>query len=170
MASLRTDRLLLRPARRDDLAAFHALLTDERVMRYWSTLPHASLAETEAWLAAMIVTPPDAGEDFVVELDGRAIGKAGLHRFPEIGFAIMPDCWGRGLAREAVAAVLNRAFGHHGLPAVTADVDPRNRASLGLLARLGFVETGRATANFRVGDQWFDSVYLRRDRPVSGSG
>ena len=66
------------------------------------------------------------GEDFIVELDGRLIGKAGLWRFPEIGFILHPDHWGRGFAREALGFVIDRAFDVHGLPKVDADVDPRN--------------------------------------------
>ena len=45
---------------------------------------------------------------------------------------------------------------------LTADVDPRNAASLALLRRHGFVETGRAAATWQIGDEWCDSIYLRR--------
>jgi len=60
----------------------------------------------------------------------------------------------------AVIAHLETAW--PGLPALTADVDPRNAASLRLLARLGFVETGRAQRTFRWRDEWCDSIYLAR--------
>ena len=67
---------------------------------------------------------------------------------------------GRGYAFEATQAVLARAFGVRGLSVVTADVDPRNEASLKLLARLGFAETGRKAGTFQIGDELCDSVYL----------
>jgi hypothetical protein len=38
-----------------------------------------------------------------------------------VGFTLHPHRWGRGLAAEALAAVLDRAFAVHGLPAITAD-------------------------------------------------
>ncbi len=52
------------------------------------------------------------------------------------------------------------------VPALTADVDPRNERSLGLLARLDFRETHRAARTYRIGEEWCDSVYLRLDRPT----
>jgi ribosomal-protein-alanine N-acetyltransferase len=163
MVEIRTRRLLLRPASAADLAPIHAILGDPRATAYWSTLPHDSLEESREWLARMMAIAPDAGEDFVVELDGRVIGKSGLYRFPEIGFIFHPEYWGMGLAGEALRAVLDRAFDVHGLPAVEADVDPRNQASLRLLAGLGFRETGRAEKTWLIGGQYCDSVYLRLD-------
>ena len=46
-----------------------------------------------------------------------------------------------------------------------ADVDPRNAASLGLLRKLGFVETRHARCTIKVGEEWCDSVYLALRRP-----
>jgi RimJ/RimL family protein N-acetyltransferase len=160
MAAITTPRLHLRPARPGDAEALHEVFRRPEATRYWSTPPHRDLAETQAWLDGMLAIPAGEGEDFVVERDGRVIGKAGLYRFPEIGFILHPDHWGQGLAGEAVGAVLDRAFGLHGLPRVVADVDPRNAASLALLARLGFRETGRRERSWLVGGEWCDSVDL----------
>lgn len=161
MVELRTERLTLRPARPSDLAAVHAVLGDARATTYWYEPPHATLDQTRIWLDNMIAIPPDEGEDFIVELDGVAIGKAGLYRFPTIGFIFAPDHWGRGLAGEALRAVVARAFDVHDLPAIDADVDPHNAACLRLLDRLGFKEIGRRDRTWLVGDTWCDSVDLR---------
>jgi RimJ/RimL family protein N-acetyltransferase len=159
----RTERLLLRPARADDLEGLHAILSNPRAMAYWSSPPHADIEKTRDWLASMIAIQPSEGEDFIVEFEGRVVGKAGLWRFPEIGFIFHPDHWGRGFANEALSLVFDRAFGVHSLQRVDADVDPRNEASLKLLAGLGFHETGRKECTWLVGDQWCDSVYLALD-------
>jgi RimJ/RimL family protein N-acetyltransferase len=156
----RTERLVLRPAREEDLDAMHEVLSDPRAMAYWSSPPHDDVEQTRDWLASMIAIKPGEGEDFIVELDGTLIGKAGLWRFPEIGFILRSDHWGRGYAKEALGLVLDRAFQVHGLARVEADVDPRNQASLALLEGLGFRETGRKDKTWLVGGQWFDSVYL----------
>ena len=165
MVEIRTERLWLRPACAEDLGALHAILADARAMAYWSTPPHRDLEQTREWLQSMIDIPPGEGEDFILEHDGRVIGKAGLYRFPEIGFILDPGYWGRGFAGEALRAVIDRAFAVHGLDRIEADVDPRNLASLRLLERLGFVETSRKTRTWNVGGQWCDSVYLRLDQP-----
>lgn len=167
MVELSTSRLRLRRALLSDLEAFHAILSDPRAMTYWSSLPHDSLDQTRDWLAAMIEVPPDVGDDFVVEQDGRVIGKAGCWRLPEIGYILAPHAWGQGYALEALSAVIPYLFTRPGVNRLVADVDPRNAASLRLLARQGFVETHRATRTWRVGGVWQDSIYLALDRAAA---
>lgn len=162
--SLHTARLTLRPARTDDLAALHAILSDPVATAYWSHPPHSGIGESEEWLAAMLAIQAGEGEDFIVEHEGAVIGKAGFYCFPEIGLILHPRSWGRGFATEALGAVLAHGFEVHGLPAVTADVDPRNVACLRLLDRLGFRETGRRERSLLVGTEWCDSVDLRLER------
>lgn len=157
---LRTGRLVLRRARIEDAAAMHRLMRDPAAMRYWSTLPHAALAETEAWMRSMVDAPPDTSDDFIITLDGALIGKLGAWRLPEVGFLIDPAQWGQSFAAEALDGFIERRRGL-GSSELTADVDPRNAASLRLLERCGFVETGRATRTYEVGGEWCDSVYLR---------
>ncbi len=160
-----TERLLLRRARCEDLGDLHRVFADPRAMRYWDRLPHADIAETRRWLQGMIAFDPAQTDDFVVEPDGRAIGKAGCWRLGEIGFILHPDHWGQGLAREALEAVIPHVFATLPVDRLEADVDPRNAASLRLLGRLGFREVRRAERTIRVGDEWCDSVYLELPRP-----
>lgn len=164
MDRIRTPRLLLRRARADDLAELHEVLSDARAMLYWSTPPHVSIEETRAWLDDMIDTSEIERDDFLIEHRGRVIGKAGCWRLPEVGFILRSDHWRQGLAREALSALLPYLFARHAMPAITADVDPRNAGSLELLAGLGFVETGRAEATWQVGEETCDSVYLALPR------
>lgn len=88
MVEIRTQRLLLRPAVPADMTPTHAILSNPRATTYWSTPPHDSLDRSREWLQGMIDIPPLEGEDFIVEHQGRVIGKAGLYRFPEIGWRI----------------------------------------------------------------------------------
>jgi [ribosomal protein S5]-alanine N-acetyltransferase len=164
MTILKTERLLLRRARPDDVEAFHAIMSDKAAMRYWSTPPHATREQTRDWLADMVGAPPGESDDFVIELDGRVIGKAGCWRLPEIGYILHPEVWGKGYAREAMQAVIAHLFATRDVARLIADVDPRNTASLGLLARLGFTETHRAKGTWQVGDELCDSVYLALQR------
>jgi RimJ/RimL family protein N-acetyltransferase len=163
--TFRTERLLLRSATLADVEPFHRILGDPRAMTYWSTVPHQGVEETEAWIRSMIAIPPGQGEDFVVEHDGAVIGKAGLHRFPRIGFIFHRDYWGRGFAGEALRFVIDRAFRVHRLERIEADVDPRNQASLACLTRLGFTEYDRQERTWLIGGAWLDSVYLELRAP-----
>ena len=143
MTPLRTPRLVLRRARPDDLEGLHAVLSDEETMRYWSTGPHRSLETTREWLAAMMASPPEVSEDFVIEYEGSVVGKVGFYRLPEIGFILRRDLWGRGLVTEAARAVVEHVFRTRDIDELRADADPRNLASIRVLEKLGFVETGR---------------------------
>lgn len=143
----------------------HAILSDAEAMRYWSTLPHAALAESEAWVAATIrAIGRGECDDFFVERNGQLIGKAGLWNGDEIGFLFSPATWGHGYGHEALGAVIAHAFGAGGRTQIRADVDPRNERCLRLLTRLGFRETGRAERTFCIGGEWSDSVYLALER------
>ena len=168
MDKIITERLPLRRARPEDLEAIHAIFSDPAAMRYWSTPAHADLAESRAWLERMIAAAPDDSDDFVIELQGRVIGKAGCWRLPEIGYILHPDFWGQGFAFEALSAIIPRLFERFPIPAIEADVDPRNDASLSLLERLGFTVVRRAERTAKIGDEWVDSVYLALPRPVAG--
>ena len=169
---IRTPRLILRSARPDDLDAMHAVLSDPRATRWWSTPPHETLEQTRLWMDAMIANGPDH-PDFVIELDGRVIGKAGFYVMPDIGYILHPDTWGRGFAAEAATAVIDHVFAAHDVETLTADVDPENAASIRLLERLGFMLTGSGNSNWNVGGAWKDSLFYaltRADRAAATGG
>jgi RimJ/RimL family protein N-acetyltransferase len=157
---IRTPRLELRRAQLSDAEALHAIFADPRAMRYWDSQPATDIARTRGFVAALAGSAPPESDDFVVLREGAVIGKAGCWRVPEVGLILHPDHWGSGLGTEALGAAVAHAFATLGVDRLTADVDPRNTPMLRLLARLGFVETGRAARTVRVGEEWCDSVYL----------
>ena len=158
--AIRTERLVLRRARMDDIAAFHEIFRDPEAMRYWSSLPHERIDQTRDWVGSMVDLDPAKSDDFVITLEGAAIGKMGAYRLPDFGFILARDHWGKGLASEALSAFLahRRAVDPGGR--LIADVDPRNDRSLRLLKRHGFVETHRKARTWQIGEHWCDSVYL----------
>lgn len=62
----------------------------------------------------------------------------------ELGYYLRPEHWGRGIAREAAAAVVAFAFDRLGVVRITAGHHPENHASGKVLTGLGFVYTHRA--------------------------
>ena len=157
---IRTERLVLRRATYDDAVAMHRIMSNPVAMRYWSNPAHKTLDETERWIASMVDNDPALSDDFIVTLNGELIGKFGAWRLPEFGFLIDPEHWGKGYASEAMAAFIEHRR-RKGATELTADVDPRNLSSIMLLARHGFMETGRATETWQVGDELCDSIYYR---------
>ena len=164
---IETSRLLLRPARADDLDDLHRVFSDPMAMRYWDRPPYEDISVTAKLLSGLMNQDPARSFDLVVEADGICIGKAGMWRTPEIGYILHPDYWGQGLAFEALSAFLPRAFARFDRePVFKAECDPRNLASGALLRKLGFRRTRQEKANFRYGDiEWCDTDYYELMRP-----
>lgn len=161
---LTTERLILRAPRQDDLMDLYAAYSDPRAMRYWSTPPHPNPARTQDSLDRMVDQSREKLTYFVIEMDGRAIGTAGMHQGNEIGFILHPDYWRQGIVTEALGAIIPYLFETTDHAQLTADADPRNDASVSLLRSLGFVETGRAEKTFCINGEWSDSVYFALPR------
>jgi ribosomal-protein-alanine N-acetyltransferase len=162
---LRTERLSLRPLRRDDAEALHRAFGDPEVMRYWSTLAHATLDRTRRWVDAAVLGAEQGGAIELAVVHGEeTIGRVGFWRQEEIGFLFVRSAWGQGFAREAVGAGIEHAFAVKDWSEIRADVDPRNAGSLRLLERLGFERTGEAKRTYCIDGVWVDSVYLRLPR------
>jgi ribosomal-protein-alanine N-acetyltransferase len=95
----------------------------------------------QPWLGRAIV---------ITELDGtrRIIGSAGFHAPPdadgrvEVGYRVEPGYRRQGVASEVVRALLDWAAREHGVQKFRASVSPDNVASLAIIGRLGFRQTG----------------------------
>lgn len=160
-----TDRLVLRPVEDGDLDDLFRIYSDPMVMRYISE-PHPDRARTARMIEAIKASHAETGLEFVVERQGEVIGKSGLWKIAEIGYAFRPDQWGQGIGREAVGAVVTAGLARFPeLEAITAEIDPRNLASARLLTRLGFVETHREERTTKLGGEWCDSGYWQLTRP-----
>ncbi|WP_045120092.1 GNAT family N-acetyltransferase [Haliangium ochraceum] len=142
-----TERLHLRPLREDDADALHSVFSDAEVMTYWSSGPHQSREQTRAYVRGNVTG--DVYSTWAMGArggDDTALGWVVLHHhrkgLAEIGYVLRRDHWGRGLTREAVAAVLEHAFTAVGYRRIKADVDPDNAGSNRLLEALGFTREG----------------------------
>lgn len=163
---LHTARLRLRPLLRSDLAAVHEAMSDPEVMAYWSSSSHRTQAETAAWLEeAVAMAAAQRSYEWAIEYRGRVAGRVALRAPPWLGYFLSRRAWGKGIGYEALEAVSACALDGLRLPAVRADVDPRNERSRRLLERLGFTETARLASTWRIGATWADSVVLARARP-----
>lgn len=60
------------------------------------------------------------------------------NRISELGFHLVPEAWGKGLAAEAARAVISYAKAQTDLKALFAGHHPENHASKKLLQKLGF--------------------------------
>lgn len=184
---LMTERLLLRPLRLEDADALHPVFADEDLMRWWSSGPHKSVAETreyvtqncegERWQTWAITTiQEDVALGWVV-----FIHSEDRPNVREIGYILNRSAWGAGIAREAVGRVVLYGFEELGLRRIYADVDPENMSSIKLLNVLGFRQEAflRQESETHIGisdslifgllcDDW-QNVSPQSNEPQSGS-
>ena len=116
---LKTERLILRPWRQEDLDDFYEYARVDGVGQMAGWLPHESKEITQNILDSFITHK----KTFALELDGKVIGSLGIEsykedEFPEldalkgrsIGYVLSKDYWGQGLMPEAVKAVIHYLF------------------------------------------------------------
>lgn len=142
---IETERLILRPWRDADIAPFHAMGRDPEVMRYIG--PPMTLEDASAAHDRMVARQAEHGYCFWAierKADAAFLGFCGLQRGydflageTEIGWRLRRDAWGQGYARESAEASLAWGWGNLDIPTITAITVPANRASWGLMERLG---------------------------------
>lgn len=158
---VRTDRLLLRPAVAADADATFAIRSDAEVSRWLTS--HAR--DPEAYRARFVEM---LGTTVVAEFEGRVVMDLMVNIADawaqvevrdrasaceaELGWVLDPALAGRGLATEAVTAVLGvcftpRADGGLGLRRITALCFADNVPSWRLMERLGMRREGHAVSD-----------------------
>ncbi len=140
----------LRALRMADADALYAYLRDPAVTELTS-YPVVSLAMVEAMIERCLRRWA-AGElskwGVALQQDDQLIGTCGFnewsqaHRWAELAFDLAQAHWGKGLMRQAVAAVLRWTFRQDQVDRVHAFVRVDNRRSERLLVRSGFVREG----------------------------
>lgn len=167
---VRTDRLALRPAVREDADSVWAFRRLDDVSR-WLTRAPRSIEEHRA----QFLDADSLAKSLVIELDGQVVGDLMVavgdgwsqaevaeqaHACQaDLGWVLHPDFSGRGFATEAVREVLRICFEDLGLRRVTADCFAANETSWRLMERIGMrreVATVRESLH-RSGD-WLDGL------------
>ncbi|MBV8681557.1 MAG: GNAT family N-acetyltransferase [Caulobacteraceae bacterium] len=153
--TLSTSRLVLRPHTSADFESCLALWSDPEVMRHMGGRP---FTPEEVWrrMLAYAGLWATIGYGYWVIEDAasrRYVGEAGLADFhrpfafdfaPEAGWMLAPATQGKGMAYEAMTAILEWAEAELPYRRSVCMIDPENGPSLRLAARLGYRPTGRA--------------------------
>lgn len=140
---LESPRLILRPPATEDFEGFKTFHADARVMTYLGGPSGPAIAwRSMRYMAGLWQMDGFAMFSIIERVSGQWIGRGGPIRpydWPgvEIGWGLLPDWWGKGLALEATAMATEFAFNQLGLDAVVHTIDPRNDESARLATRLG---------------------------------
>ena len=148
MLVLETERLAVRQLNLDDAAFVLQLLNEPSFLQ--NIGDKGVRTETDA--REYLRTGPMASYDthgfglylVVLRTTEEPIGICGLRKRDaledaDIGFALLPEFWSQGYAREAASAIIAYARETLGLSRMVAIVSPHNAVSISLLERLGLV-------------------------------
>ncbi len=139
-ATLTTARLTLRPVERADVPYAVRLWTDPRVRRYLGGPVPADVVRVRERHCAGVPGAFAAVRHEDGAVLGLVVAEADGHDGrTEVSYQFLPEHWGRGYAREAVAAVAAWARGavRSPVPGVAAVTQRANRRSRRLLDALG---------------------------------
>lgn len=159
------DTLRLRELRRSDVEDLVQVYGNPEAVRHLSFTPRT--AEQCATLIEGAVADTEAPERSVYMLAvAKGDGLVGAARLAvderphsaQIGFALHPDLWGRGLGTELVHLLLQLGFRELGLSRVWGARSPENEASAKAMLRCGMVEEGRIRRHLWTRGAWRDSI------------
>jgi RimJ/RimL family protein N-acetyltransferase len=172
MIFTRSERLLLRRCRDEDVAALLPGWSDPQMTRFTGVK-----ADPEGFLRQMIANmqakapgetePGGPWYQYILERveDGTVVGDLGVgfdvpgERQVELGYRILPGHQRQGYAKEAVAALIDHLAAAHDIHRFVAVAAEANAASRAVLHVLGFRQEGRFAKSFLCRGEWLDDAY-----------
>jgi len=163
-----TERLLLRPVRVSDTESLFIRRGDPRVaeLQDWE-MPYTR-ARAEASIASCLETedPPERGWWMltIADLDDQDVygdivfGFANEGRTAEVGYNLSPEHWGKGIATEALTALVDWMFDVRGISRLAAMLHPDNHRSARVLENAGFVFEGHLKNGCWLGAKTSDNL------------
>lgn len=153
MSTIETPRLLLRPVAPDDFDFIFMLQGDPELMRYIrppESDPEVVRKRMTMWLDYARDNPGLGTFIAVWKASGAPVGNCVLRHLDyqpgsdlEVGYVLLKEYWGRGLATEITKALTERAFAAFQVARLVAVTDPDNQLSQKVLTKCGFQPAGR---------------------------
>lgn len=165
---LKTGRLLLRRMIPSDAKELYFLRSDDTVLRYLGRNKEQSIETTLAFINK-INANIDRNESIlwgIAEIcnPDLLIGSICLWQFQpensrcEIGYALHPDHWGKGLMKEAAVEVIKYGREKLELHSIEGHIHPDNIASAKLLEATGFSKEAHFRESYFFNGVYYDTV------------
>lgn len=186
LPELETARTRLRSLTSEDAPALYRIFSDPEAMRYYDVEPFTQAAQADelvTFFEKRQVTGTGCRWGIELISNGASatrhsaglVGTIGFNRFERtavrravLGYDLVREVWGQGLATEAVRAVIEYGFSELGLNRIEAYTEPENVASQRVLEKAGFTREGclREFAFYRgaARDQVCFAILARDDR------
>jgi aminoglycoside 6'-N-acetyltransferase len=162
--ALRSERLLLRPPREDDVADLVRVLQEPDVARWWHGFDEAKVREE--------LVHPDPSDVTVYGLrplhGGPVIGaiqfgeeEDPMYRHASIDVFLSAREWGKGLAPEAIRTVVHHLFHSRGHHRIVIDPAAENLRAIRAYEKVGFRRVGTLRQYEKGADgTWHDGLLM----------
>ena len=170
--ALLTSRLHIRPiAPRDAQPIFDGYAQDPQVTRFLTWRPHATLSETEFYVADCMAATSSRTYVLVNRSSERVVGAFAVRRTQshaiEVGYVLERLSWGQGLMAEALTEMTRWALGQNGIWRLWAFCDVENVGSSRVMEKAGLSREGvlrRWIIHPNLGDQPRDCLVMAQVR------
>lgn len=165
---LETKRLILRKVTKDDANSILTYLSDKEVMKYYGLEPFKSINDALdeiSWYQSIHKNKTGIRWGITLKEQGVVIGSCGFlnmvsqHFRTEIGFELSKEHWGKGIAGEAVEAIICYGFEHMNFQRIEALIEPANLSSQKLVEKMGFIREG-LLRNYEYTGGKFDNLFM----------
>ncbi|WP_342511982.1 GNAT family protein [Sporosarcina sp. FSL K6-1522] len=165
---IETTRLILREVTAADANDMLCYLSDKDVVKPMGLEPFQTVKEVWdeiRWYKSIYDEGTGIRWGITLKNSGKVIGSCGFlnrlrkHYRAEVGYELSKAYWGKGIANEALEAVVKYGYQHFQLERVEALIEPANLASQKLVEKQGFKREGLLRHyEFTCGK--FDDLYM----------
>ncbi|MBK7381111.1 MAG: GNAT family N-acetyltransferase [Ignavibacteriales bacterium] len=141
--------------------------SDIRVMQYLDKDCHKTVEDSKKMINEIIQAYKDkSGINWIIRKKNtlEEIGYIGYWRLnrqgvrAEIGYALKPEYWRKGLMSEAMFKVIEFGFGEFGLHSIEGNVNPQNESSIKILEKFGFKKEAHFKEDYLYKGKYLDSA------------
>lgn len=168
MPIIETSRLFLREVTNEDASDMLRYLSDKDVVKHMGLEPFQSIEDALdeiSWYQSIHEDGSGIRWGITLKDSVKVIGSCGFlnrntkHYRAEVGFELSKEYWGKGIASEALEAVIKFGFDHYSFERIEALIEPDNVPSQKLVEKQGFKREGLLRHyEFTCGK--FDDLYM----------
>ena len=164
---LESERLLLRQITPDDVQEVFELRSNPENMQY---IPRPLVTSLEEALGHINMIQNkienNEGINWAITLkpNNKLLGIIGHYRIKwehfrsEIGYMLLPEAHGKGIATEAIQLIVTYGFEKMNMHSLEGIIDPENRGSARVLEKNGFIREAHFRENEFYNGKFIDSV------------
>lgn len=166
--TIETERLILREVATEDASDMFTYLSDEDVVKHMGLAPFQTVKDVWDeihWYNSIIEEGTGIRWGITLKDFGNIIGSCGFlnmvtkHHRAEVGFELSKDYWGKGIASEALEAVIKFGYHRYQLERIEALIEPANLPSQKLVEKQGFTREG-LLRHYEYTCGKFDDLYM----------